>query len=135
MAFFNEFPHTRTYDSDLGWLIGAVKKNIEQLQNLLAWKDLTDKEIEEIQMNIGLLNKTLEDIENRRLPQLYLTAIENWMNQHFIDYAATLVKQIFFGLTLDGHIVAAIPYSWDFIQFDTIMDPTSDLFGHLVLRW
>ena len=28
MAFFNEFPHSRTYDSDLGWLIWAMQKLI-----------------------------------------------------------------------------------------------------------
>lgn len=25
MAYFNEFPHTRTYDGDLGWLIKMYK--------------------------------------------------------------------------------------------------------------
>lgn len=33
MAFFNEFPHTRTYDSDLGWLIWAMKKLISDWDN------------------------------------------------------------------------------------------------------
>ena len=33
MAFFNEFPHSRTYDSDLGWLIWAMKKMIGEWEN------------------------------------------------------------------------------------------------------
>lgn len=33
MAFFNEFPHTRTYDSDLGWIIATLKKLIERIDN------------------------------------------------------------------------------------------------------
>ena len=36
MAFFNEFPHTRTYDSDLGWLIWAMKKLISD------WEDFSN---------------------------------------------------------------------------------------------
>lgn len=32
MAYFNEFPHTRTYDSDLGWLIRHYKK-LEDIVN------------------------------------------------------------------------------------------------------
>lgn len=36
MAFFNEFPHTRTYDSDLGWLIWAMKKLIGD------WEDFSN---------------------------------------------------------------------------------------------
>lgn len=36
MAFFNEFPHSRTYDSDLGWLIWAMKKLISD------WEDFSN---------------------------------------------------------------------------------------------
>lgn len=32
MSFF-EFPHTRTYDSDLGWIIWAMKKLINEMDN------------------------------------------------------------------------------------------------------
>lgn len=32
MAFFNEFPHSRTYDADLGWLIWAMKKLIGEME-------------------------------------------------------------------------------------------------------
>lgn len=31
MAYFNEFPNTRTYDGDLGWLIATVKQIIAKL--------------------------------------------------------------------------------------------------------
>lgn len=34
MAFFNEFPHTRTYDSDLGWLINAVREMMDKVDNI-----------------------------------------------------------------------------------------------------
>lgn len=34
MAFFNEFPHTRTYDSDLGWIIKTIRKLIDQVDSL-----------------------------------------------------------------------------------------------------
>lgn len=36
MAYFNEFPHSRTYDSDLGWLIWAMKKLISD------WEDFSN---------------------------------------------------------------------------------------------
>lgn len=37
MAFFNEFPHTRNYDSDLGWLIANVKRLIEKFKRCPTW--------------------------------------------------------------------------------------------------
>lgn len=36
MAFFNEFPHSRTYDGDLGWLIWAMKKLIADWESFSA---------------------------------------------------------------------------------------------------
>lgn len=34
MAFFNEFPHTRTYDSDLAWLIERMKEILTRMDTL-----------------------------------------------------------------------------------------------------
>lgn len=34
MAFFNEFPHTRTYDSDLAWLIERMKEILSRMDTL-----------------------------------------------------------------------------------------------------
>lgn len=34
MAFFNEFPHTRTYDGDLGWIIKTIRKLCDQIENV-----------------------------------------------------------------------------------------------------
>lgn len=36
MAFFNEFPHTRTYDSDLAWLIKRMKEVLARLDEAIA---------------------------------------------------------------------------------------------------
>lgn len=39
MAFFNEFPHTRTYDSDLGWIIKKMKELLVEWGGLEeAWE-------------------------------------------------------------------------------------------------
>ena len=35
MAFFNEFPHTRTYDSDLAWLIKRMKEVLARLDEAI----------------------------------------------------------------------------------------------------
>ena len=36
MAFFNEFPHTRTYDSDLAWLIKRMKEVLARMDSVEA---------------------------------------------------------------------------------------------------
>lgn len=55
MAFFNEFPHTRTYDSDLGWIIVKIK------ELLVKWGNL-EKAWEEFQKNFDSeLDQTVKD--------------------------------------------------------------------------
>lgn len=34
MGYFNEFPHTRAYDGDLGWLIKMYKELLEYFSNI-----------------------------------------------------------------------------------------------------
>lgn len=44
MAFFNEFPHTRTYDSDLGWIIKEMAKLLIDFGNIQdAWNEFVEK--------------------------------------------------------------------------------------------
>ena len=44
MACFNEFPHTRTYDSDLGWIIKEIAKLVIEFGNIQdAWKEFIEK--------------------------------------------------------------------------------------------
>ena len=51
MGFFNEFPHTRTYDNDLGWLIKTVKELSTNLENFIKLN--TVKYADPIQWNIS----------------------------------------------------------------------------------
>lgn len=125
MAFFNEFPYTRTYDSDLAWLIKHVKK-------LLDCCDTAQEQLEK-------LNQFMADIENGDFPEAVVTAFKKWMNDNLLNIVGDLVKQVFFGLTSDGYFVAYIPDSWDDIKFNTteydIKIPTFEVFGHLVLSY
>ena len=63
MAFFNEFPHTRTYDSDLGWLIKEVKSYSEQLEALDEFKDEIEAWKDEVIEEIGTLQDLPEQFE------------------------------------------------------------------------
>lgn len=55
MAFFNEFPHTRTYDSDLAWLIRRMKEVLSRMDTLenrmKALEELVDNFIESLNID------------------------------------------------------------------------------------
>lgn len=130
MSFF-EFPHTRTYDTDLGWLIKSVKKLIECCEQMQDWKAEHELQYEE-------LKKLYDDIISGNFPPSVIEAFNKWMRENAFDLVGELVKLVFFGITDDGYFVAYIPESWEDIIFNTtgydIFPPDID-FGHLTLSF
>lgn len=130
MSFF-EFPHTRTYDSDLGWLIKHVNTYDETIATLNAW-------IAENQPKIDDFENLYNMLISGDLPSGVQEGINKWMRLHALDIVGELAKMVWFGLNDDGYFVAYIPESWDEIIFNTtgldISIPDID-YGHLVLSF
>ncbi len=131
MAFF-EFPHTRTYDSDLGWLIRQCKTNMDAIAVLDEWKENTQSTIDDLQ-------QLYTDIITGNFPPEIAAGVTEWISRHFYDIIGDMMKMVFFGLTDTGYFVAYIPESWDDIRFFTTeWDFHTDLMpelGHLVLGY
>ena len=131
MAFF-EFPHTRTYDSDLGWLIRQCKTNQDAIAALEAWKV-------DAQGSIDDIKQLYADIIAGNFPEEMADAITNWIAANFYDIVAEMMQMVFFGLTDTGYFVAYIPESWNDITFSTteydISVPLMPDYGHLVLSY
>ena len=130
MSFF-EFPHTRTYDSDLGWLIKDYKTLNDAIDALNHWK-------EETQPTIDDLAHLYEQLVKGNLPPAMTEAIEVWLRANAGDLLLELIKCVFFGITHDGYFVAYVPDSWSDIIFGTSgLDdfPAGIDFGHLTLSY
>lgn len=130
MSFF-EFPHTRTYDSDLGWLIKHVNSYDEVINALNAWIAENEPKLDDFET---LYNMMLSG----DLPDGVQEGINKWMRLHALDIVGELVKMVFFGITNDGYFVAYIPEGWDDIIFNTTGYDISiaDIdYGHLTLSF
>ena len=129
MAYF-EFPHTRSYDSDLGWLIKEVKSYTDAIEALNEWKETAEIRIEDLEAFYDLL-------ENGELPDAVAQALTDWMQKNALDLVGRLVKHVFFGLTDSGYFVAYIPENWRDLIFKTtgydIQLEIQPQYGHLVL--
>ena len=64
MSFF-EFPHTRTYDSDLGWLIKEVKKISDEYQSLIDWKNNHEAQYSELLRRVNALENEIDTFESQ----------------------------------------------------------------------
>lgn len=92
-----------------------------------------------------LLGKNNEDIQELRdYVNEFLTSgfddalaekIAKWVDEHLQFIFTHTIRQVYFGLTQDGHFVAYVPDSWSDIVFDTGADYNLDTYGRLILRW
>lgn len=133
MSFF-EFPHTRTYDSDLGWLITHVNDYDEVIQSLNNW-------IAENEPKMDDLYAFMEALESGNIPEGMKEALYQWASVNLVDLVGATIKNVFFGLTNDGYFVAYIPESWQDIEFNTseydiiLTNHPEYGYGHLVLSY
>jgi hypothetical protein len=130
MSFF-EFPHTRTYNSDLGWLIKHVNSFDETIATLNAW-------IAENQPKLDDFETLYNMMISGNLPVGVQEGINKWMRLHALDIVGELVKMVWFGLNDDGYFVAYIPESWADIIFNTTGLDSQIAgydYGHLVLSF
>ena len=134
MGYF-DFPHTRTYDTDLGWIIKHISEYDNVIQALDDWIEVNNPKIEE-------LMKFMSDMQNENtLPDGVKEAILKWCQEHLIDLVGATLKNVFFELTDDGYFVAYIPDSWSDITFNTtywdiILTSHPEYgYGHLVLSY
>lgn len=112
----------------LNQVIAQVDKNSQQIEvNINDIKDLQN------QLN-GLLQE-FDKVKNGDYVELYINALASWIDNNLQELVGRVVKYIFFGLTDDGYFIAYIPDSWNFISFDTIIQPENPLYGHLLLQW
>lgn len=88
MAFFNEFPHTRTYDSDLAWLIKRMKEILSRMDSLedrmKALEDLVTDFINTANIPQLIADEVQKMIDDGRIDEIVarlireLTAIQDW---------------------------------------------------------
>lgn len=130
MGYF-DFPHTRTYDSDLGWLIKHVSSYDETIQTLNAW-------IAENQPKLDDMEALYQALISGNLPEGVKEGIEKWCRENMADLVGELVKMVLFGINDQGYFVAYIPDSWSDIIFNTTGLDVSVAgydFGHLCLSF
>ena len=131
MGYFS-FPHTRSYDSDLGWLIKNVSSFNETIEALNEWIAVNTPRIDDLEAFQTAL-------ESGDLPEGVQQGIETWLTQNGAEIITAIIKNVWFGLTNAGYFVAYVPESWSEIIFKTTgLDIDLALqpeYGHLVLQY
>ena len=124
------------YQYDLYWLVNQLKQALTNTETLRLHDIGQDTRLD----GLDILTAQLKDATDQLFAKLKAgdftkdTFIE-WVNTNMTDIIHQMVRFVFFGIDDDGHFVAYIPASWDFLHFDTLLDPDKPGFGHLVVYY
>ena len=123
----------------LYWNVHSMEQRIhricDMLDKIICYADFLGEKTEINIQEIEALKAEFEEFKEHGFEDYYLDQIEKWVNDNLETLYKLLVKQVYFGLNLNGHFVAYIPESWDDIVFDTGMTYGIDTYGRLILRW
>lgn len=81
------------------------------------------------------LYEILQQFMESGFDKYYAEQVKAWIDEHLTWIFASLARQVYFGLTLEGYFVAYIPDGWSDIVFDTGANYAEDTYGRLILRW
>ena len=129
------------YDDSLSYyevldkLVQYINKMIENEDALDTVNSTQNKKIQELQKVVDTLTEEMNKVKSGGYNELYTGALTDWLDSNMPQLIGRTVKYVNFGLSDDGHFMAYIPNSWEFLTFDTIMDYGSPMYGHLVMRY
>lgn len=105
------------------------------VSKVICYADSMGDQINANTEDIAELKELFRQFQESGFEDYYAQQLAQWIAEHMDDIIAEAIKMVFFGLTDDGYFCAYIPQSWDAVQFDTIMDYSSDNYGCLTLDY
>ncbi len=134
-AKMNHYPYSNFNDVNLAWILQIVRIAEDLIyKNESRFTDI-EKDIDTLELELTKVRKDIQDIKDGKYTAGIIDSVIKFLDKYLIEHVQNIVKYVFFGLTNDGRFAAYIPDTWDFIRFNTIMDDSSRLYGHLVLSW
>ena len=135
MDFFNFNPRTDFHELNLDMVVEEVKKLDSAVEYLLEKVREPEQKWQELQNEIDELNQTVQDILDGKHDEIFTPRILEAIDEALPEMISRIMQFFIFGLTKDGYFTAMYPDTFEDVSFDTIADPESDLYGHLVLQF
>ena len=131
---------TKDYENQLNQYKQDTDKNISDFKTSITNQQNTFEANINIKIN-GLTDRVndcyaeVEKLINGEYIETYVQALATWIDNNLQVMVSKIVKYVWFEVNEDGYFVAYIPDTWDFIDFDTEMNPDNEDYGKLALLW
>ena len=139
IPYYRDFMLFPPVVDNLYWRIESEEQRylemFKQLHKVICYVDALNDGINENHDKIVELERLFAQFMESGFDDYYKEQLAEWIAENMPDIISEAMKMVFFGLTMDGYFCAYIPESWAAIQFDTIMDYSSDDYGCLVLSY
>lgn len=132
---FHSYPYTDFHELNLDEWIAKIKEHTEQIADLYKQVEKPEQEWERLQEEIDAMQEEIDKLKAGDYLDVFIPQILQAVDDALPALIGRLMNMFIFGLTKDGYFTAMYPDSLDNITFDTIADPESDLYGHLVLQF
>lgn len=124
------------YQYDLYWLVNQLKQALSNTETLRQHDIKQDTRLDGLDaLTEQLKYATCHLFAKLKAGDFTKDTFIEWVNTNMTDIIYQMVRFVFFGLDDDGHFVAYIPASWEFLHFDTLLDPDKPGYGHLVVYY
>jgi hypothetical protein len=123
----------------LYWNVKSQEQRIlnlfDLLNKLVCYCDNMGLHIDVNAQDIADLQTAMQELKDGGLVDYYEQQIYQWIQDNMADLISAGIKQVYFGLTDDGHFCAFVPDSWNDIVFDTGAVYGTEEYGRLILKF
>lgn len=107
----------------------------DYLNKTMSNVNVLNEDAKKLYAYVEELYAILEKFMTSGFDEYYADQVKDWIDSHLTWIFNHVAKQVYFGLTMDGHFVAYIPESWSDITFDTGAVYGRSDYGRLILRF
>lgn len=122
------------YDDSLTFYENVCRM-VDKLNEIIEYANLSGPEMERLEEQIKELQEQLDEFKQHGFDDYYKEQVKEWIANNLQYILETIIRQVYFGLNLEGYFVAYLPESWSDIVFDTGAVYGIDTYGRLILRW
>lgn len=105
------------------------------IQQLIDQYGSTDSHVQKNAEDIAELQELFRKFQESGFDDYYEQQVIEWITDNIAVLYQQLAKQVYFGLTSDGHFCAYVPDSWGDVTFDTGAIYGAESYGRLILRF